>query len=211
MKKIIFFFLMPVSLKLAKYTDEKLIVFINNVLISIIANAAIFVNTQALVPAMKTAIKNFSDACAAVKNGPAGSAAAKDALRLQLETLINQMAVSCWTESVNSIDTFKKSGFNTRKPFEHILSLLTPVKLLLKQCSFPNSLQLTFKAVEHAVYYKIRVMLTDGTVVAELTTTDSRKTIITDLKRGEHYFVQVSACSAKIQSEWSSKVDAICA
>ena len=211
MKHFLVLFLMPVSLKLAKYTDEKLITFISNVLLSVVANAAIFVNTQALVPAMKTAIKNFSDACASVKNGPAGSAAAKDALRLQLETLINQMAVSCWTESLNSIETFKKSGFSTRKPFEHILSLLTPVKLLLKQCSFPNSLQLSFKAVEHAVYYKVRVMLADGTVVSELTTTDSRKTIITDLKRAEHYFVQVAACSAKIQSEWSSKVDAICA
>lgn len=211
MKKIILLFLMPVSLKLASYTDSKLITFINNIMLSVMANKATFVDSQLLLPPLKLAIKAFSDACDAVKNGPAGSAAAKDALRVKLETLINSLALSCWQESANSLVTFKLSGFSTRKPFEHIPSLLIPIKLVLKQCAFPNAFQLTFQKVDHAVYYKFRVMLVDGTVVCEETTTDSRKTIITDLKRGEHYFVQVAACSSRVQSGWSSKADAICA
>lgn len=211
MKKFFLLFLMPISPKLAQYTDANLAKYINNIILNVLANAGTFPLTAAMIPALKLKAQEFVTAYESVKNGPAGSAKKKDALRVELETLFNQVGVAAWAESNNSIETFSLTGIDTRKPFEHRLSLDIPVGLELVKGKVQNSLKLKFKKVKGAVYYKVVVTMTDGTVVKEVTSTNSRDTSITHLTKGVEYFVKAAACgTGDLMSDWSNMVNCYC-
>lgn len=211
MKKIIFLFLMPISPKLAQYSDANLSKYISNIILNVVGNADTFPLSMAMIPALRLKVQEFIVACQSVKHGPAGSAEAKNALRVEVVNMFNQMAVAAWTESNNSIETFSKTGIDTRKPFEHRLSLDTPVGLEMSKGNSQNSLKLKFKKVNGALYYKVIVAMADGTVVKESTSTNSRNTAITGLTKGVEYFVKIAACgTGELMSDWSNMVNCYC-
>ncbi len=209
MKRIFLNFILVPKLGTSKMTDGNFMDFVSSIILSVKDNAN-FTNEQTAIGALKLKLADFIATKGKIKYGPSGAAAAKDAIRAEMEQMLKALAIACADEVNNDLAKFLTSGFSIR---EHhaITGLKVPTAVKLSVGASDTQLELSFKGDEKASYYKIWIGLDTESLLNMVTTTASKLTV-TGCKPGVRYYVRLAACGKKdVMSAWSSFVSRIAA
>jgi hypothetical protein len=196
-----------VSLSYKKKKDPAIIPFAQGVHDGLAANATLFNNLPVTLVALLAAIADFTAKYNASRKGSQAQIEAKDASRIALEDLLNQLAAYVEGKAQGNADTIRLAGF---EPVTHAYSpSVAPAKPdkfgVVNAAAGKVQIKPTMQPNIHSVQVEYRT--NNGTWTSAGGFTDSRKIFVTNLTPGTLFDFHIAFVGGgNTTSEWSDLV-----